>query len=73
MYLMQFIIDGLCIKFNSTDAVGITSSTGVSALNIGGEFILSCPTILMRYQGKLYILGLESVGKRGLSKTWSRR
>jgi len=42
-HLMQFIISGLRMKFNDAEAVGVTSSTGVSSLKIGGESLSSKP------------------------------
>lgn len=36
---MQYIIQGLRIKYNTLDDVGVTSSTGVSSLKIGGKSI----------------------------------
>lgn len=40
-YLMQFIIQGLRLKHTGVDEVGITSSTGVSSLKIGGQTLHS--------------------------------
>jgi hypothetical protein len=38
-YLIQHIIQGLRIKYNTMDDIGVTSSTGVLSLKIGGELL----------------------------------